>query len=322
LVEACRLALAIAERLPAATYPATLRGDLRARALAGLADTLRLEGRLASARATLEQAWEALDDGSGDPLERAALLRFEANLHLTLGDGGAAAGLLRPAAAIYRLVGDGHQQGRTLQKLALAVGHDDPPQGVEIAEQALALVDPGREPRLELGARHLLISFLNDCGLSWQALDLLERSRPLYRECGDCEPLVLMPWLEARICRRLGELAAAEHGLAEAWHTCRAAGWQQELTLVSLDLAEAFTAQGKGRHALRLLGSCEASLRRWRMHGEGLAAWRLVVDAAGAAGAEDAAAEGARRAQVVLREAALYFRRAWRRALPFPGVGA
>jgi hypothetical protein len=311
-LEACELA----ERLPAATYPAGLCGDLRARALAGLADALRLEGRLAAARATLERAWEALDDGSGDSLERAALLRFEANLHLTLGDGVAAAALLRPAASIYRLRGDRHQQGRTLQKLALAVGHDDPPQGVEIAERALALVDPGREPRLELAVRHLLIWFLNDCGLSWQALDLLERSRPLYRECGECgesEPLLLKPWLEARICRRLGELAAAEHGLAEAWHRCWAAGWQQELTLVSLDLAEAFTAQGKNRHALRLLGTCQASLRRWRMHDEGLAAWRLVLEAAGAEGA------AAGRARTVLREAALYFRRAWRRALPFPG---
>jgi hypothetical protein len=84
-----------------------------------------------------------------------------------LGDGAAAAVLLRRAAAIYRLRGEEHQQGRTLQKLALAVGYDDPPQGVEIAEQALALVEPGREPRVELAARHLLVWFLNDCGMSW-----------------------------------------------------------------------------------------------------------------------------------------------------------
>lgn len=325
-LEGCRLALAIAERLPPAIYPASLRGDLRARALGGLAEMLRLDGWLADAGKTMERAWEALDEGSGEGLERAGLLRLEANLLMTLGDGAAAAAALRRAASLYRLHGDAHQEGRTLQKLALAVGHDDPAQGVEIAERALALVEPGREPRLELAARHLLIWFLNDCGMSWQALDLLERSRPLYRGCGESEPLLLMPWLEARICRRLGQLGAAEDGLAEAWHRCRAAGCHQELMLVSLDLAEAWTALGKRRHALRLLGSCLASLRRWRMHAEGLAAWRLVIEAAGAGSAADGAAGGpgpagvgARRAELVMREAGRYYRRAWRRAVPFPG---
>jgi hypothetical protein len=120
---------------------------------------LRLEGRLAAAGETMERAWEALNEGSGEGLERAGLLRLEANLLLALGDGAAAA--LRRAASIYRLHGDGHQEGRTLQKLALAVGHDDPAQGVEIAERALALVEPGRDPRLELAARHLLICGIN-----------------------------------------------------------------------------------------------------------------------------------------------------------------
>jgi tetratricopeptide (TPR) repeat protein len=309
-IDGCRLALAIAERLPQASYPASLAGDLRARALGGLADALRLDGDLAAAEETLDRAWEALEEGSGDPLEHAALLRFAANLQLTLGDGAAAAALLRPAAAIYRLYGDRHQQGRTLQKLALAVGHDDPRQGVAIAERALALVDPGREPRVELAARHILIWFLNDCGLAWQALDLYDRSRPLYGQCGDSEALLLAPWLEARICRRLGELAAAERGLGEAWHLCRAADWHQEQTLVSLDLAEALIAQGKSRHALRLLGACQVNLGSWGMHAEGMAAWRLLLDVTGAGADAGSAA-------ALLREAALYFRRAWRRALPF-----
>ncbi|HEY6323977.1 MAG TPA: hypothetical protein VJA16_20735, partial [Thermoanaerobaculia bacterium] len=133
-----------------------------------------------------------------------------------------------------------------IQPAALAGGHDDPAQGVEIAERALALVEPGREPRLELAVRHLLIWFLNDCGMSWQALDLLERSRPLYRGCGESEPLLLMPWLEARICRRLGQLGAAEDGLAEAWHRCRAAGCHQDLMLVSRCAAGGGGAAGGG----------------------------------------------------------------------------
>jgi hypothetical protein len=308
-LEACTLAVAIAERLPEGAYPDGLGRDLRGRALGGLADALRLDEQLEAARATLAMAWEALDEGSGDPLERAGLLRVEASLEMSLGDCVAAAGLLRSAASIYRLYGERHQEARTLQQLALAVGWDDPAKGTGLAERALGLIEPGREPRLELASRHALIWFLNDCGMSGQALELLERSRALYRECGESEARVLLPWLEARICRGLGQLAAAERGLAAVWHGYRLEGYTQELTLVSLDLAEVYLAQGKGRHAMRLLRCFHGILGKWGMHTEGMAAWLLLVEAAkGEVGA----------AQGVMREAARYFRLGWRRG----GAGA
>jgi tetratricopeptide (TPR) repeat protein len=311
-LEACRLALAIVdELLPVGAYPAGLANDLHARALGALADTLRLDGQLEAAGATLERAWEALEEGTGDPLEHAALLRVAANLRFSLGDLDGTADLLRPAAAIYRLCRDGHLEGRTLQKLALAVGYADSPKGAALAKRALALIDPSREPQLELAARHAYIWFLNDSGHSWQALDLLERSRPLYRQLGDSQPRLLLPWLEARICRQLGQLTAAERGLVAVWHQFRQAGFHQELTLVSLDLAETYIAQGKSRHAIRLLKTFHSILRHWRMHTEGIAAWLLLMEAA---------AGQAERAQALTREMALYFRRAWRRSLPFPAA--
>jgi tetratricopeptide (TPR) repeat protein len=309
-LEACRLALAIAERLPEAAYPAGLTHDLRCRALASLADALRLDHQLEAAQARLLQAWEALGEGTGDPLERAALLRVEASLQTTLGDYAAAVARLRSAASIYRLYGDRHQEGRTLQKLALAVGWEDPVEGTRCAERALALIEPGRQPRIELASRHALIWFLNDCGLAWQALDLLEQSRPLYLQLGESPPRLLLPWLEARICRRLGQLAAAERGLVAVWHDFREAGFPQELTQVSLDLAEVYIAQGKTRHAIRLLKSFHGILGQWGMHTEGMAAWLLLIEAA---------AGETRRAQDLTRQAARYFRWAWRRPLPFAG---
>jgi hypothetical protein len=306
--EGCWLALAIADRLPAARYPPSLVSDLRARARGRLADALRLEGRPAAARRAVEQAWQALEEGSGDPLERAALLSLEANLELTLGDFGAAARLLRPAAAVFRLYRQPGEEGRALYHLALALGFEDPQRGAATARRALARIDAAADPYLDLAARHALIWFLNDGGEERRALHLLGSARPLYRKLGESAADKLMPWLEARICRRLGELTAAERGLTAVWHGFRGAGLQQELALVSLDLAEAFLAQGKRRHALRLLTTFQATLVHWRMHSEGLAAWLLLV--------REAAAE-TRQAQSLLQEAALYFRRAWRRRLPF-----
>jgi hypothetical protein len=54
----------------------------------------------------------------------------------------------------------------------MVVGHDDPAQGAGLAERALDLIDP---VRCELAACHALVWFF---GLGWEALDLLERSRP------------------------------------------------------------------------------------------------------------------------------------------------
>jgi tetratricopeptide (TPR) repeat protein len=309
--EWCRLALAVAYRLPAQRYPASLVSDLRARARGRLADALRLEGRYAVARRAIAQAWLELEEGSGDPLERASLLCLEANLELTLGDFGAAARLLRPAAAVYRLYRQPGEEGRALYHLALALGYEDPQRGAATARRALARIDAAAEPNLDLAARHALIWFLNDGGEERRALRLLGDARPLYRRLGESDPDKLLPWLEARICRRLGEVAAAERGLTAVWHSFRGAGLRQELALVSLDLAEAFLAQGKRRHALRLLTTFQATLVHWRMHSEGLAAWLLLVRLVREAAAETS------RAQALTQHAALYFRRAWRRRLPF-----
>jgi hypothetical protein len=307
-IDACRLALAIAERLPAAAPPAGSSHDLCGRALASLADSLRLDGQLDAARATLVQARQALALGSGDPPERAALLRVQAGLELAAGDPAAAVALLRAAAGIYRRFGDRHQLGRTLHQQARAVGFDDPARGAALARRALALIEPAREPRLDLAARHGLVWFLNDSGSGAQALDELECARPLYALWRDSEPRLLLPWLEARICRRLGELAAAERGLAAVWHDFHDSNFPRELTLVSLDLAEAYLAQRKTRHAVRLLKTFQGFLRHFQMHAPGMAAWLLLIDAA---------AGEAATAQALTRQAGLYFRRAWRRPLPF-----
>jgi hypothetical protein len=310
---ACRLALAIAERLPETAYPPGLTHDLLARALGSLADALRLAHQLDAARAALQTAGLALKRGTGDDLERAALLRVGASLELASGDPAAAARLLRRAASVYRLYGDGHEEGRTLQRLALVVGHDDPAQGVGLAERALELIDPVREPRSELAARHSLVWFLNDRGLGWEALDLLERTRPLYLLCRESQPRLTLPWLEARICRGLGHLEAAERGLAAVWHDFREAGFRQELTLVSLDLAEVYLAQEKARQAVRLLRAFRPTLARWRMHEDGIARWLLLIDAAPGEPA---------RAQALTREAARYYRRTWPRLVPLAAGAA
>jgi hypothetical protein len=349
--EARRLALAIAERLPPGRYPASEASDLRARAWMVEGEERRLEGRLSAAWACLGRARLAHEAGSGDALERAALLVLEAELDLDAGELVAAAARLRRAAGIFRALGERHEEGRALYRLATAVGFELPVEGAVTVERALALIEPGRDVQLDLAARHALIWFLNDAGMGWEALGLLDATRRLYRQLGDSPPRRLLPWLEARICRRLGELAAAERGLAAAWREMTYAGMRQEVALVSLDLASVFLERERPRAAGRLLGLVGERLRKWGMHAAGLRVWEGVrgavaraevtggclgedgdrpgpawggdrrgyeVGGDGRAGAGPAEGDGVG-ALLMTRKASLYFRRAWRRPLEFAG---
>jgi hypothetical protein len=319
--ERAEVARAVAERLDPRAHLPGLAGDCRTAALAHLGDVQRRCEDLAGAERSFAQAWESLDEGSGDPLERANLMALEAVLRLAQGETERGMRRLRSAASIYRRCGDRVEEGRAVLQLARACGHRDPARGAALARRALGLVDGRREPELELAARHALAWFVNDGGDGGQALALLEGSRALYREGGGAKARLYERWLEGRICRTLGELGAAEETLKSVWRDVRAAGFNLDLTLVSLDLAEVLLAAGKRRQAALLARWFEPRLRLFKMHGHGMAAWLVVREALGVEAGrvgEALASEVAReRVGVMLREAALYYRRAWRRAVPF-----
>jgi tetratricopeptide (TPR) repeat protein len=306
--EIAELAVAVADRLDPEAHPEGFVADRRAAAQANLGNAQRLGEDLAAAERSFAQAWRSLARGSGDALERANVLRLEAGLRLALGDLEGGMRRLHSAAALYQRYEDHQQQGRVVVQMAQAWGYRDPWRGVSLARHSLQLIDGRQDPRLELSARHALIWFLNDSGASHQALELLESSRPLYRQIEGSQPRLYQKWLEGRICRSLGDLAAAETTLKTVWRDFRDAGFNQDLTLVSLDLAELFLAQGRTRHAVLLLRQFQPTLRLFKMHSHGMAAWLLV---------QEAMATEAARARPLVREAALYFRQAWRRPFPF-----
>ena len=80
-----------------------------------------------------------------------------------------------------------------------------------------------------------------------------------------------------------------------------------EQTLVSIDLAEAYSAEGKLEEAVKLVTDFLPVLRSWGMHSEGLAMWKVF---------SDSIVEHARRHLAVAAEAfrsiTLYFYHSWR----------
>jgi len=313
-VDVAHLALVVADRLAPDRYGVGRVADFRAAALAAVGNAKRLATDFDGSQAAFIEARQAFAAGTRDPLQEAHITSLEGSLLKDLGDLEGAARRLERAVEIYREAGDRHLEGRTLLKESEALGHLDPARGVELVQAALALIDPVREPRLEICARHNLIWFLNDSGKPWEALVLLETSRPLYRQFPDTWPRLSLRWVEGRIARNLGDLEDAEHTFQSLWQDL----WRRELhhllILLSIDLAEVQVARGRQAEAVRLVREVHPLLQRWGMHTEGLALWLLF---------QESLAAGKIRADT-FRRMAEYVRRAWFRPLadreaPLPG---
>jgi tetratricopeptide (TPR) repeat protein len=277
-IELAELALVVAESIRPAPprFSPELLADFRASALAHLANAERIAGDVLAAQVSLERAWAALKDGTGDPIEEALLFRHKGNLLLELRQFDQAYLAYQHAVRLYQEVADIHLQGRTLVQQAIAVGYLDPVAGIELSEQALALIDRDEEPRAELCARHTLIWCLNELGRAEEATALLELTRRLYRQFGDTPTVARLHWLEARIARTRGNTAEAERILRHLWNVFEKLEAPIDLTLLTIDLLEVLALQGKRTEAVELCQVFYPILKSFRMHREGLAMWILL----------------------------------------------
>ncbi len=313
-VDLVYLALAVVDLLSQNRYKPELLNDFRAAGTAALANARRLAGFFEESKQAIRGAWEHLEEGTGDPLEEASLLSIEASLWRDLGQLERSADILDRAIRIYQQIGDDNRSARMLIQKGLAAGYAEPASGIELLQDALRLLDPAQEPRLELCARHNLALFLDDGGEPEEALALLEMTRPLYRIFGDRQTQLLLHWLEARIARSFGDLAGAEAVLQKIVAEFEQRGMHYEQTLASIDLVQVFSLRGNFDAAVKLANDFQPALEGWGMHGEGRAMWMLF---------RDQIADHARMS-LALEEAAfrgitLYYHRAWKHPMQFEG---
>ena len=243
-IELVTLALAILDLLPQDRYQPALLNDFRVAGLAALANARRMASLFELAKQAIEKAWEHLEDGTGDPLEEANLLSIEASLWCDLGQLDRSASTLDRAIQIYRQIGDDNRCARMLIQKGLAIGYARPARGIKLLQDALALLDVTREPRLELCAWHNLALFLNDAGEPREALDVLEMTRPLYLAFGDRHTQLLLHWLEARIARALDNLGEAEAVLKRVTAEFERQGMRYEQTAAAIDLVQVHSLAG------------------------------------------------------------------------------
>ena len=278
-IEIAFLALAVADQLDPQQYGEARIVDLKAAATAVLGNCKRVAEDFEGARTDLEQALALLQEGTGDPLERANVLSLQGSWNVDLGFFEAGEKLFVQAIQIYEEAGETRLIGRTMLKQATAVGYVDPERAVSILDEATDYINSITEPLLELCMRHSLAVFLNDAGRTQEAIGVLEDSRGLYKQFPNPLFQLRLRWLEGRINRSLQNLREAEETFERVAADFLERGLSQAYLLCSIDLAEVVHAQGDRTRTLQICMSLYRALESWHMHNEGLSVMLLFVNA-------------------------------------------
>ena len=246
------LAVEISNRLEPEWYSRELVNDFRARALGYRANALRIGSDYRASEQTLSEAFEVLEDGSGDVLEEATLLRWVAFLRSDQARFKDAIGFQRRAIRIYRRAGEEQLANRASISLGTLFGLDGKPeQAVGVLRKTLERLDP-TELRWVLACRHNLALNLKRCGRLDEALQVLRETRSLYSEVGDRMILLRLFDLEGQLAREFGNPAEAERALSSACNGYIELGIPFDAAFVGLELADLYLEQGRTTEVRKL----------------------------------------------------------------------
>lgn len=279
--------------------------QLRAFAWAHLGNARRVQGDLKNAEAAFDMAdewWAAGEEGTGDALGyRPILLDLKASLRNVQGRRSEALALLDEAYDVYLIAGERHRAGRVLVNqsyVLLEMG--EPDQAIPVLQKAEELIDPAREPRLILCARHNLLDNLSKAGRFAEARTLLPQVQELSRSAGSQLDRVRLRWVEARVAAGLGEADEARQAFSEAQRGFLDQHIAYDAALVSLEMATFLLQEGRTAEVRELAREMIPIFQAQDIHREALAALAVFQ----AAAALDAAkVELAREVQAFLARA-------------------
>ncbi len=268
-----RLALRLSDQLDAQYYSEALIEDFRARAWGYIGNSYRLRSDLPAANEAFVSAYEHLQKGTQDSLERAILLDLEASLRRDQRDFEQAFRLLRRAVALFLQSDQRHRAGRSLVNLSTVYHYaGDPEKGIPILFQAVELIDPEQEPRLLLCARHNLIDYLAASGRYLEAQGIYREARSLYRSFPDAWSQNRRKWVKGKISYGLGQMEPAESLFLSARDGFLHEGIPYDTALVSLELAVLYSEQGRMVDLKRLAAEMVPIFSSLHIHREALAA--------------------------------------------------
>jgi tetratricopeptide (TPR) repeat protein len=279
MLELAELATAVAEVLDEEVY-GSAAWDMRARALAHVANAQRVSSDFRTAEKTFRAARKALDEGTGDPLELATILNFETTLRVRQHRFDEALQLAEREIALCRRWGQLHRLGEAYHSRGVVHAlHGDDSQAIRDFERCLEYLDAERDPRIVLTSRHNLVSLLHEAGRANEALVRLRETRPLYHQLGDRLNLLRLRQLEGEIALGQGDEKLAEDCFLEARNGMIAANIAWEAAEISLRLAELYLAQGRNRETREVAEQIMPIFQSRDLHTEAIAALLLIREA-------------------------------------------
>ncbi|MBW8876215.1 MAG: tetratricopeptide repeat protein [Acidobacteria bacterium] len=274
------LALHLSEHLDPERYGVERIKDLQGRAWAYAGNACRMRFDFPAAEEAFLIAHARLKEGTGDDVERAILLDLRASLRRDQRRFDEALRLLGRAVAIFLATGERHRAGRSLVNLATVHHHaGDPAAGIPLLHQALELIDPEREPRLLLCARHNLVFYHAELGRFLEAQKLYQEARPLYRSFNEPWVQNRRRWVRGKIARGLGQLRQAETRFLAARDGFLKEGIPYDTALVSLELALLYAEQGRTAELKRLAADMVPVFASRHIHREALAGLTFLQQA-------------------------------------------
>lgn len=277
------LTLEILDHLSPMEYGTEPIEDLRARAWAYVGNSRRVKCDLRGAEEAFALGFVALRRGTQEPMERAVFLDLRASLLRIQRRFPEALHALRRAIHIFRQLGERHRAGRAMVNMAnIHHARGESEQGIDLLYEALKLIEPTREPRLILITWHNLTAELAEAGRYMEAQKWLAKARPLYRRFRD--PWFENPriWAAGKIARGLGQDDEAESLFLAARDGFMAENTFYDIALVSLDLAEIYSRQGRMAELKKVAEQVATFFSSRQIHREALAAlsyWLQAVEA-------------------------------------------
>jgi tetratricopeptide (TPR) repeat protein len=263
MLRLAEIAVCEARLLSARRYGSLALADLRARSWAELGNAFRVADDLLAADQCLKQALRWARRGSSDAWLAARLADLTASLWADQGHYADAIESLERLAVLYKGLSDLHLAGRALISRGIFLGHDSQPrQAIASLSTGLTLIDPEREPGLQLSGMHELVGMLVDLGQYREARNLLWQVQHLHQREGSPLNLVRLRWLWGRVYSGLGDLDRAQKELEVARAGFGNAGKAYDQALVSLDLAEIYVRQGRRDEAQALAKQMLVTFRR------------------------------------------------------------
>lgn len=252
-LEIATLALEAASRVDPLVYGERIPQDLVALGHAYIGNAWRVANRFCEAEQEFKLAEAALDRGSGLSVVNAEIGTLKASWTMVKGDVGSARRLLSRAAAVFAEVGDDLRLARVLVKHAFICREGgEPEEACLLLSQADPLLDPVRDPRLTLCARHNHLNALVDLERFFEAHQLLADVSALSEQLGNHMDQLRIRWVEAKILAGTGRLYPAEAAFAQVRDEFLALDLPLDVGLVSLELCLVLLRLGRRQEVVEI----------------------------------------------------------------------